>query len=204
MHGIMRGRNQLRIIGGEWRGRKLGFPNQPGLRPTPDRVRETLFNWLMPVIAGSRCLDLFAGSGALGLEAASRGAAHVTLVEQAAAVAKQLQANIELLRAGDRVSVRQMDAMQFLRQLPDEPYDILFLDPPFGRDWLSRCLPALARPGWLTDGACIYIEAEQQLVPDRLQASLPNDWQLLRSKQSGEVGYHLARAVGLQKPPQAS
>ncbi|RRQ22154.1 16S rRNA (guanine(966)-N(2))-methyltransferase RsmD [Thiohalobacter thiocyanaticus] len=198
----MAGRNQLRIIGGEWRGRRLQVVNQPGLRPTPDRVRETLFNWLAPVIAGSRCLDLFAGSGALGLEGASRGASRVTLVEKAGAAARQLHANIELLRAGDRLELVQTDALRFLAQPPAAPYDIVFLDPPFGRDWLARCLPPLAGPGWLTPGAYIYIEAEQALKPQALEALLPAGWTLLRSRQSGEVGYHLA--AGLQTAPQAS
>ncbi|HSH29112.1 MAG TPA: 16S rRNA (guanine(966)-N(2))-methyltransferase RsmD [Thiohalobacter sp.] len=200
----MAGRNQLRIIGGEWRGRRLKIVDQPGLRPTPDRVRETLFNWLAPVIAGSRCLDLFAGSGALGLEAASRGAASVTLVEKAGAPARQLGSNIELLQAGHRLVLAQRDALRFLDQPPAAPFDVVFLDPPFGQGWLARCLPGLTQPGWLVPGAYVYIEAEQELDSAALQALLPVGWQLVRSKKSGEVGYHLARADGLQTAPQAS
>ncbi|BAZ95409.1 ribosomal RNA small subunit methyltransferase D [Thiohalobacter sp. COW1] len=200
----MAGRNQLRIIGGDWRGRRLKVVDQSGLRPTPDRVRETLFNWLAPVIAGSRCLDLFAGSGALGLEAASRGAAGVTLVEKAGAAARQLRDNIALLQAGDRLELVQTDALRFLGRAPAEPYDVVFLDPPFGQGWLQRCLPGLAQPGWLAPGAYVYMEAEQDLDSAALQALLPAGWQLIRSRKSGEVGYHLARADGLQPAPQAS
>ena len=200
----MAGRNQLRIIGGEWRGRRLKVIDQPGLRPTPDRVRETLFNWLAPVIAGSRCLDLFAGSGALGLEAASRGAASVTLVEKAAAAVRQLRENAALLQAGDRLEVVQSDALRFLERPPALAYDVVFLDPPFGQGWLQRCLPGLAQPGWLLSGARIYIEAEQALEGAALEALLPAGWDIVRGKRSGEVGYHLVRVGGLQPPPQAA
>lgn len=205
----MAGRNQLRIIGGEWRGRRLKIIDQAGLRPTPDRVRETLFNWLAPVIAGSRCLDLFAGSGALGLEAASRGAARVTLVEKAAAAARQLRDNTALLQAGDRLEVVQADALRLLERPPAVPYDVVFLDPPFGQGWLQHCLPGLAQPGWLAAGAHIYMEAEQSLTGVALEALLPDGWEIVRGKRTGEVGYHLvscrpARPGGLQPPPQAS
>lgn len=200
----MAGRNQLRIIGGEWRGRRLKVVEQAGLRPTPDRVRETLFNWLAPMIAGSRCLDLFAGSGALGLEAASRGAASVTLVEQAATAARQLRENVALLQAGDRLEVVQADALRLLERPPALPCDVVFLDPPFGQGWLQRCLPGLAQPGWLNPGAYVYLEAEQALEGDALEALLPGGWDIVRSKRSGGVGYHLVAAGGLQPPPQAA
>ncbi len=183
--------NRLRIIGGEWRGRRLAFADIPGLRPTPDRVRETLFNWLMPVIAGSRCLDLFAGSGALGFEAASRGAAEVTLVESHPAAVEQLRANLRLLNAA-HLEVVAADALVFLSG-PPSPYDIVFLDPPFGQGLLRPCLEHLAR-GWLAGEARIYLEAERSLDADTLTAWLPPGYRLYRSKTAGQVGYHLAVA----------
>src|SRR5512134_933490 len=123
------GGNQLRIIGGRWRSRRLRFPPLPGLRPTPDRVRETLFNWLTPVIAGARCLDLFAGSGALGIEALSRGAAAVTFVERHPQAVRGLRANLAQLRA-EGARVEQADALLWLRQAP-QPFTVVFLNPPF-------------------------------------------------------------------------
>lgn len=181
------GPNRLRIIGGRWRGRTLRFPNATGLRPTPDRVRETLFNWLMPVIDGARCLDLFAGSGALGLEAASRGAAEVVLVERDRRVAQWLRDQVAVL-AAEGVSVVQADAFTYLNQAP-RPFDIVFLDPPYRKGLIERSVQALEQGGWLAPGAHIYLEAEHELgVPP-----VPAGWEVLRSKQTGDVGYHLAR-----------
>ena len=182
--------NQVRIIGGRWRGRKLPFPDAPGLRPTPDRVRETLFNWLAPVIEGSRCLDLFAGSGALGLEAASRGAAEVMLVEREARLAKALREHVERLKAG-HVQIAQADALQFLHGTP-RPFDVVLLDPPFGEDLLPAVLARLDA-GWLAPAAYLYMEAERTLPAERLAALLPAGFELVRSKTAGQVGYHLAR-----------
>ena len=122
--------NRIRIIGGTHRGRRLAFPDAAGLRPTPDRVRETLFNWLMPHLPGARCLDLFAGSGALGLEAVSRGAREVVLVDANPAVVKSLQENLRLLGETERARVIRSDALAFLRKETDAPFDIVFLDPP--------------------------------------------------------------------------
>src|SRR5450432_2048001 len=124
-------RNSVRIIGGEWRGRRINFPDIPGLRPTPDRVRETLFNWLQQAVAGARCLDLFAGSGALGLEALSRGAKALAFVEQAVPAARALREQLMRLGATSRAQVFEMGAARFLRSA-GEPFDIVFLDPPFG------------------------------------------------------------------------
>lgn len=178
--------SSLRIIGGEWRGRRLQFPEIEGLRPTPDRVRETLFNWLMPVIAGARCLDLFAGSGALGLEALSRGAAAVTFVDQSRQVKQSIEANLALLKS-DRGQVHAMDALIWARQAPSEPFDILFLDPPFRKQMLAPCCEALETRGMLAPGAYIYIEAEEELP----QLPVPANWRLHRHQRAGQVQYAL-------------
>ena len=177
----------LRIIGGRWRGRRLQFPDAEGLRPTPDRVRETLFNWLGPGIAGARCLDLFAGSGALGLEALSRGAARVLFVEQTAAAARDLKATLQEW-GGTQGEVRRADALALLAG-PAESFDVVFLDPPFAGTLLAEAAPRLAHGGWLAPGALIYAEspARTGLPP------LPSSWVLLKAKQAGEVGYHLLR-----------
>ncbi len=184
--------NRLRIIGGRHRGRKLAFPDANGLRPTPDRVRETLFNWLMPHLGGARCLDLFAGSGALGLEALSRGAGHVTLVEANPAVARQLEANLELLGEGGRSEVMCRDALAFLRTAPAGPFDIVFLDPPYDADLLPPAIAALEQGGWLADPAWIYLEVPVKKGEAALPA-LPANWSLHREKRAGQVGYHLIR-----------
>ncbi|MEN8108262.1 MAG: 16S rRNA (guanine(966)-N(2))-methyltransferase RsmD [Pseudomonadota bacterium] len=176
--------NQLRIIAGQWRGRKLPFASVPGLRPTPDRVRETLFNWLSPVIAGSRCLDLYAGSGALGLEAASRGAADVVLVESKRTVVDSLNGQVRLL-AAEQVHVLHADASVYLRGQA-QPFDIVFLDPPFRQGQLDGIMEQLEENGWLTGDAWIYIEAERQ---QRLE--LPVNWCVHRSKTAGQVAFYL-------------
>ncbi len=184
---LQNGRNSLRIIGGEWRGRRVRFPGLPGLRPTPDRVRETLFNWLAAEVRGSRCLDLFAGSGALGLEALSRGAAAVTFVEGEREAASRLRETAALLAPG-RATVVHGDALAWLGGTPQR-FDIVFLDPPFESGLLAAAMRALADGGWLAERACIYLEAPAAagLPP------LPGDWALHRSGRAGAVGYHLAR-----------
>jgi len=178
---------RLRIIGGRWRGRRLEVPESEGLRPTPDRVRETLFNWLQPYIAGAQCLDLFAGTGALCLEALSRGAARVVMVEQAPAVAEQLRRHVATLQA-ENAEVVRADAVEFLRQAP-QAFDIVFLDPPFQSDLIRRCAELVEARGWIKPGGLVYIEA-----PSRVEAPpIPATWELIRSKSAGQVGYHLAR-----------
>ena len=176
----------LRIIGGTWRSRRLTFPGREGLRPTPDRVRETLFNWLQPWLPGATCLDLFAGSGALGLESLSRGAGQVVLVEQDLAAVSALRANLALLEARG-AEVVQADARVFL-QGPARQFDIVFLDPPYASGLLAECCTRLATGGWLRPQGLIYLEA----AGDRA-LPLPAGWTLLRSKRAGQVGYHLAR-----------
>ncbi|WP_202410375.1 16S rRNA (guanine(966)-N(2))-methyltransferase RsmD [Pseudomaricurvus sp. HS19] len=183
----------LRIIGGEWRGRKLQFSAAEGLRPTGDRVRETLFNWLMPSLHGARCLDLFAGSGALGLEALSRGAAHVTFLDNHAPSARQIEAHLQLLGC-DRGRALQADTLQWLQQTPAEACDIVFVDPPFQLDLWPSCLQQLETGGWLGDEALIYVE-----TPRAYPLSAPTGWEQLREKQAGEVCFRLfCRATTLE------
>ncbi|MDE1922583.1 MAG: 16S rRNA (guanine(966)-N(2))-methyltransferase RsmD [Gammaproteobacteria bacterium] len=178
----------MRIIGGAWRGRRIAFPERPDLRPTPDRVRETLFNWLQPHIVGARCLDLFAGSGALGLEALSRGARHVVFVERDAAAADALRGHLEHLGAAARGEVHCRSAVQTLRDAA-QPFDLIFLDPPFASAALGEILPLIAERGWLAPAGLVYLEnARAAGAPP-----LPPAWRLLKSKSAGEVGYHLAR-----------
>lgn len=177
--------NKLRIIGGEWRSRIITFDDHPGLRPTPQRVRETLFNWLQPYIIGSRCMDLFAGSGALGLEAASRGARQVVQVDSNAQVCQAIQSNIDRLNA-QQVQVKHQSVASFLND-PAEAFDIIFLDPPFADDLIEATCQQLEQNGWMKPGALCYIEAP---VNRNLQ-QLPDTWQCLKSKKAGEVAYHL-------------
>lgn len=180
-------RNQVRIIGGEWRGRKLHFPQSPAIRPTPDRVRETVFNWLQSHVAGLRCLDLFAGSGALGFEALSRGAREVVFVENDPDAIRHVVQMLQTLNC-DRGKAVGMDAFTYLAQ-PAEPFDLVFLDPPFADRSLPRLCSLLETRGWLQPGAHVYLEdAASAGDPE-----LPTGWTLLRSKRAGEVGYHLAR-----------
>ena len=176
---------KLRIIGGSLRGSKLAVPDLPGLRPTPDRVRETLFNWLMPVIAGARCLDLFAGTGALGIEALSRGAAAVDFVETDARLAEALRAN--LLRLKQPAQVHRADAGQFLAAGAAR-YDIVFLDPPFSADLWSTAAQALQTHARLNDDAWLYVESPVQTPP-----ALPADFSLHREGRAGTVRYALYR-----------
>jgi len=183
---VQNGPNALRIIGGEWRSQRIRFPGLKGLRPTPDRVRETLFNWLAANVASSRCLDLFAGSGALGLEALSRGAARVTFVERERAAADTLRETAGRMAPG-RATVLHADAIAWLGG-PAERYDIVFLDPPFDSGLLPAAMHALESGGWLAPGARIYLEAPVKAG----QPALPDGWILHRSGRAGAVGYHLA------------
>lgn len=183
---MAKGANQLRIIGGEWRGRKLRFPDAPNLRPTPDRVRETIFNWLAPMIQGARCLDLFAGSGALGLEALSRGAAFTTFVDSHKKATQALQSHLDLLGANDKADVVQLDSVKFLNN-PAQAYDLVFLDPPYHLDFMEKVVPLLEEHGWLAENTRVYLEIEKrQSLPE-----LPANWQKLKEKTAGEVNYFL-------------
>src|SRR5271157_489795 len=153
-------RNFVRIIGGGWRGRRVSFPDVPGLRPTPDRVRETLFNWLQHDIADTRCLDLFAGSGALGLEALSRGAREVVFVEQSPVAARTLSTELQRLGGVAKARVLAMGAKRFLGT-PGAPFDVVFLDPPFGHGGLQEYVPLLDAGGWVAAGGRVYLEGER-------------------------------------------
>ncbi len=178
--------DKLRIIGGQWRSRQISFYDAPGLRPTPVRVRETLFNWLQYDIPGSRCLDLYAGSGALGFEAASRGALSVVQVETNPDVCRALKENVAKL-AATQINIVESDVFGYLTSAA-EPYDIVFLDPPFAMNLTTPTCHYLETNGWLSRHAKIYVEAERK---QNFLKELPKNWHLLKSKTAGEVGYHL-------------
>jgi len=176
---------QIRIIGGQWRGRKLPVPDSAGLRPTTDRVRETLFNWLAADIQQAKCLDCYAGSGALGLEALSRHAASATLLELERPVAQQLEKNLATLGAKSG-RVVNTNTLQFLAQKGDE-HQLVFIDPPFRQGLLEKTTQLLESNGWLSDGALVYVEREvEQGIPP-----VPVNWQLHREKIAGQVAYRL-------------
>lgn len=179
------GSGQIRIIGGQWRGRKLPVPDSPGLRPTTDRVRETLFNWLAPSMVDARCLDCFAGSGALGLEALSRYAASTTLLEMERHVAQQLQKNLATLKA-EHGKVVNTNTLTYLNQ-SGTPYDVVFVDPPFRKGLLEETLNLLEVNGWLADSALIYVESEVE----NGMPPVPANWELHREKIAGQVAYRL-------------
>jgi len=181
-------RNHVRIIAGKWRGRQIKFRAIPSLRPTPDRVRETVFNWLMPTISGAHCLELFAGSGAMGFESLSRGAASVVMVDQSRQVIQQLKLTAQLLNAHD-IEILNLTLPDKLKKIPQRQFDMVFLDPPFRRDLIGPCCQALQQLGYLADHALIYIEAERELKP----LPVPDHWQLLRSKTAGQLRYYLLK-----------
>jgi 16S rRNA (guanine966-N2)-methyltransferase len=185
--GNKRNARELRIIGGSWRGRKLRFPADTDIRPTPDRVRETLFNWLQPHLQGARCVDLFAGSGALGLEALSRGASRAVFVDASRPAINAIRDTAEQFGAQGAEFVVD-DAGHFLRS-PVGPFDVAFLDPPFDSGLLAPTAALLAASGCLATGAFCYVEtAKRQGLP-----ALPASWQLHREGAAGEVGYYLFR-----------
>lgn len=177
--------NKLRIIGGNWRSRCITIVDAPGLRPTPSRVRETVFNWLQNDIIGSRCLDLYAGSGALGFEAASRGAKSVVQVENNALVCRALKDNAIKL-AADQIKVVQMEVFRYLAG-DAEAFDVVFIDPPFAMGLAVQTCQWLEAKGWLSKHAKVYVEAESTLKLN----GIPENWRQLKSKDAGEVGYHL-------------
>lgn len=180
-------KNQIRIIGGEWRSRQITFNDLPGLRPTPNRVRETVFNWLQFDIPGSRCLDLFAGSGALGFEAASRGAKDVVQVEQDANTCRALHENADKFNA-KHIKIVKDNVLRFLAVNKPEPFDIVFLDPPFGLNLATQTCQLLEDKSWLNEHAKIYVEAESG---NKILEIMPANWRLMKSKTTGEVSYRL-------------
>lgn len=179
---------QLRIIAGQWRGRKLPVADLPGLRPSADRIRETLFNWLAPDIVGARCLDLFAGTGALGLEALSRGAAHCQFVEHQGPAADLLRQALITLNAGSLGEIHLEDAGKFLARGKQDPFDLVFLDPPFASNLLDAALTQLTDSPLLSPNALIYLEYAPTQSP-----CIPAHWQQYRSKKSAGVVYELYR-----------
>lgn len=177
--------SKVRIVGGTWRSRLIEVPDAMGLRPTPDRVRETLFNWLGQDLEGKRCLDLFSGSGALGFEAASRGAAQVVMVENAPRVYAHLQQTAATLKA-DNVRLVRGDALNWLKNNAQQ-FDVIFLDPPYRQGWLERIAPLL--PAALAPEARVYAEAEYEL--SSLDGAPASPWQSLKSGRAGQVHYGL-------------
>jgi len=188
--------NKLNIIGGNWRSRKISFEDADGLRPTPARVRETLFNWLQYDILGSRCLDLYAGSGALSFEAASRGAKSVIQVENNPIACRSLKTNALSLGA-EQVKIVQSDVFRYLAS-DAQAFDIVFIDPPFNLDLAAQTCQWLEDKGWLASYAKIYVETERTNIDTQgvfqLQ-EIPENWRLLKQKTAGEVMYHLFERV---------
>jgi 16S rRNA (guanine966-N2)-methyltransferase len=180
------GQGHLRIIGGQWRSRKLGFPEAPGLRPTPDRVRETLFNWLAAHIEGAKVLDAFTGSGALYLEALSRGASMALALDANATAISSLRHNLDLLGCATG-QLLQSDALKYLEAQTPSAFDLVFLDPPFHQNLLPATCTLLEEKGWLAERAWIYTESETP--PSALQ--MPTTWRLHREKKAGQVYYSL-------------
>lgn len=174
---------RVRIIGGRWRGSKLEVAPRPGLRPTSDRVRETLFNWLQPQLPGAHCLDLFAGSGALGFEAASRGTGRVVLIERDGGLAQNLRDSAKRL-GGEQIDVVQADALAWLTPPPRERFDIVFIDPPFAAGNHAAACAAVAP--WLAPQAWIYVESARES-----RFATPADWREHRRGETRDVRYVL-------------
>jgi 16S rRNA (guanine966-N2)-methyltransferase len=193
--------HELRIIGGQWKRSKLPVADRPGLRPTPDRVRETLFNWLGQDLSGWRCLDAFAGSGALGFEAASRGAAEVTLLERDPVLADSLRSSRQRLKA-DVLRVEGSEAIAWMARAQGGSFDLVLLDPPFGSDLAEQALPLAAR--LVAGGGFIYLEARQALP------AAPEGWLVHRQGRAGAVHFHLLRRAtdgytpGQSGPPRSN
>ena len=178
--------NTVRINAGEWRSRVLKFPDTTGLRPTPERVRQTVFNWLGQDLTGLTCLDLFAGTGVMGFEALSRGASAVTLVEKSIPAYKALLENKQLLMA-TQASIFQQDALQFIK-FNTLKFNLIFLDPPYHQQWLDKVLPVIT--GQLSQNGLVYVEAEFALdVASEMMAG----WQIIKQSKAGNVFYHLLK-----------
>lgn len=176
----------IRLISGKWRGKKLPVKDKEGLRPTTDRTKETLFNWLMHDIRDANCLDCFSGSGSLAFEALSRFAKSAVLLERDKQVALQLRKNLQTLQIDNALLV-ETDSISYLKQPATQQFDIVFVDPPFNKGLASLCCLALEENGYLTEKALIYIEVEAQLT----ELDLPENWQLLKDKKTGQVAYQL-------------
>lgn len=186
----MAGKQQIRIIAGKWRSRQIRFPNIDGLRPTGDRIRETLFNWLAADIPGSRCLDLFSGSGALCFEALSRGAGQCLALEKHPQAIDCLTESKSLLGASG-LTIAHKDSLKYLQQAPDNPFDIVFIDPPFDLDLINEVCALTEQNGWIASGGAIYCELPAQ----QNNFTPPSNWQVARNKQSSGVNYILFRRI---------
>ncbi len=184
--------NTVRINAGEWRSRLIKFPDAIGLRPTPERVRQTVFNWLGQDLSGLSCLDLFAGTGVMGFEALSRGALTATLVEKSTSAYKALIENKQLLKA-EQASLRHQDALQFLSQ-NSQKFNLIFLDPPYHMQWLDKVLPQLL--SHLLEGGLVYAESEFALDPS---SEMMQGWQTIKQSKAGNVFYHLLKSVQVEK-----
>jgi len=186
-------KNSVRIISGQWRSRRISFLDKPDVRPTPDRVRETLFNWLGDTIAGARCLDLFAGSGALGFEAASRGAAHVTLVDTDLAICKMLAEQKTLLQA-TQIDIVQQEALSYLQNATVK-FDLLFIDPPFASELYNDVLATLLSRQLITHNSLLYIESAAQQGVAQIDLKKVYKLSTIREKTAGEVHFGLYQAT---------
>ncbi|MDP1522147.1 MAG: 16S rRNA (guanine(966)-N(2))-methyltransferase RsmD [Methylotenera sp.] len=180
--------NTVRINAGEWRSRLIKFPDATGLRPTPERVRQTVFNWLGQDLSGQTCLDLFAGTGVMGFEALSRGAVAATLVEKSMPAYKAMLENKQLLKA-ENANVLHQDALQFLNT-NKQKFNLIFLDPPYNEAWLPKVLPLLAE--YLQNEGLVYVEAEYALESTQGNAQ---GWQVIKQSRAGNVFYHLLKSV---------
>ncbi len=186
------GSGQVRIISGQWRSRKLPIHDLEGLRPTTDRVRETLFNWIAQDIAGSNVLDCFAGSGALSFEALSRYANYARIFELQPSAAAQLTTNLNTLKCTN-ADVIKGDSLRLLQQTPDQKFDVVFIDPPFRKNLAQPCIEHLHNLHWLNNNALIYVETESELT----NLTIPSHWQELKHKQAGQVSYRLFQVCDL-------
>lgn len=181
-------KGQIRIIGGQWRSRKIQVIDQPDLRPSTDRIRETVFNWLAGITRDARCLDLFAGSGILGFEALSRGAGYVEAIECSGATIEQLRKNADHLNTGDVFNLVEGDALKYLASPPKTPFDIVFIDPPYALNLQQTCLDRLCEGGWLSEQALVYVECDS-----RVALTLSEHWLVHRVKVAGQVCFYLLK-----------
>lgn len=182
--------NAIRVVGGSLRGRKLNFSQSTGLRPTSNRVRETLFNWLMHDIHGASCLDAFSGSGALGIEAISRGAQRVLFLEEKPKIVRNLQKIMSNFDLDERAAVRQASAIKYLKGQPKAPFDIVFCDPPFGRGLLLKSLDLLITQGWVSSESLVYAECEDDPA---ILSEFQYEFEVLKQKRTDQVVYSLLR-----------
>jgi 16S rRNA (guanine966-N2)-methyltransferase len=180
----------VRIIGGKWRGTRLPVEDLPGLRPSGDRSRETLFNWLQMHIRGARCVDLFAGSGVLGLEAASRGAAEVILVEKSRRAARNIRESLKRLNA-DQVELIEADAIAWLSRCEPHTMDIVFIDPPFGEGLTTRSLELLAARNCVSPASFVYVETSKEAGAE----AVTEGWETVKEKTLGDVRMQLLKKV---------